>query len=457
VSRLVVIGDVLLDRDVDGTAARLAPDAPVPVLDDPTEHPRPGGAGLAAALAAATGRPVSLVCALGRDGAGATLAELLADAGVLVLDLGLDGPTPEKTRVRASGRALVRLDRGGGASPMGPLTVAAREAIAGAAAVLVSDYGRGMVAREDVRAALGALPADVPVVWDPHPKGPAPVPGVTLATPNESEAARLVPDGGAGLAAAEHRARTLAHRWRAVSVCVTRGAAGAVLVGGDRAALAIPSPALASGDPCGAGDCFAATAAVRLAAGALPSEAATAAVEAATAFVAAGGAGSAAARRFGRPRPRARENAAGLAARVRDAGGTVVATGGCFDLLHAGHVGALRAARALGDCLIVCINSDESVRRIKGPDRPLVPQDDRVAVLAALACVDAVTVFGDDDPRAVLRTLRPHLWAKGGDYAAADLPETPVLAEWGGRAVTVPYLSGRSTSGIIDTALQRAG
>jgi rfaE bifunctional protein nucleotidyltransferase chain/domain len=134
----------------------------------------------------------------------------------------------------------------------------------------------------------------------------------------------------------------------------------------------------------------------------------------------------------------------------------VVATGGCFDLLHAGHVGALRAARALGDCLIVCINSDDSVRRVKGPDRPLVGEEDRAAVLAALGCVDAVTVFEEDDPRAVLRALRPHVWAKGGDYAAADLPETPVLAEWGGCAVTVPYLTGRSTSGIIDTALSRA-
>ncbi len=110
------------------------------------------------------------------------------------------------------------------------------------------------------------------------------------------------------------------------------------------------------------------------------------------------------------------------------------------------------AARALGDCLIVCINSDDSVRRLKGPDRPLVPQEDRAAVLGALECVDAVAVFEEDDPREILRRLRPHVWAKGGDYAASDLPETPVLAQWGGRAVTVPYLSGRSTSRLIEEA-----
>jgi D-beta-D-heptose 7-phosphate kinase/D-beta-D-heptose 1-phosphate adenosyltransferase len=130
----------------------------------------------------------------------------------------------------------------------------------------------------------------------------------------------------------------------------------------------------------------------------------------------------------------------------------VVATGGCFDLLHAGHVRMLEAARALGDCLIVCLNSDDSVRRLKGPDRPLVGLQDRAAVLAGLACVDAVAAFEEDEPSAVLRRLRPDVWAKGGDYAVADLPEAAVLADWGGRAVIVPYVSGRSTTRLIEVA-----
>jgi D-beta-D-heptose 7-phosphate kinase/D-beta-D-heptose 1-phosphate adenosyltransferase len=130
--------------------------------------------------------------------------------------------------------------------------------------------------------------------------------------------------------------------------------------------------------------------------------------------------------------------------------------GGCFDLLHAGHVRMLAAARALGDCLIVCLNSDASVRRLKGPDRPLTGEQDRAAVLAALGCVDAVAVFEEDDPRAVLRDLRPHVWAKGGDYAVADLPEARTLAEWDGRVVLVPYVAGRSTTNLIEEA-RRAG
>jgi rfaE bifunctional protein nucleotidyltransferase chain/domain len=129
-----------------------------------------------------------------------------------------------------------------------------------------------------------------------------------------------------------------------------------------------------------------------------------------------------------------------------------VATGGCFDLLHAGHVRMLAAARALGDCLVVCLNSDASVRRLKGSDRPLVGQADRAAVLAGLSCVDAVVVFEEDDPSAVLRGLRPDVWAKGGDYAIADLPERAVLEEWGGQAVIVPYVAGKSTTRMIEVA-----
>jgi D-beta-D-heptose 7-phosphate kinase/D-beta-D-heptose 1-phosphate adenosyltransferase len=447
VSRLVVVGDALLDRDLDGSARRLAPDAPVPVVDGVREHARAGGAGLAALLAAADGHDVTLICAIGRDPAGARLRALLD--GVELCDLGLDGATPEKVRVRAGGRALVRMDYGdGAASQPGPLGPEAARALEEADAVLVSDYGRGVAAEPSVRAAIGGLPGVTPVVWDPHPCGPAPVPGALLVTPNAAEAGADPHD----LRAAERAARELAARWRALNVCITLGARGALLAGGDGPPLAVPAPVAAGGDPCGAGDCFAATAAGRLAAGALPSEAVAAAVAAASAFVAAGGA-AAAGRRH--PEPSGPEDARALAARVRASGGTVVATGGCFDLLHAGHVRMLAAARALGDCLIVCLNSDASVRRLKGPDRPLVAQADRAAVLAGLGCVDAVEIFAEDDPGAVLRELRPHVWAKGGDYAVADLAERTVLAEWGGQAVIVPYVAGRSTTRMIHEARAR--
>jgi rfaE bifunctional protein nucleotidyltransferase chain/domain len=137
---------------------------------------------------------------------------------------------------------------------------------------------------------------------------------------------------------------------------------------------------------------------------------------------------------------------------IRNQGGTVVATGGCFDLVHAGHVETLEAARSLGDCLVVCLNSDASVRRLKGPSRPLVDQADRRRVLSSLSCVDAVVVFDEDSPDRILAELKPDIWVKGGDYSAEQLPEREVLAQWGGQAVTVPYLTGRSTTQLVETA-----
>src|SRR4029450_5230945 len=140
---------------------------------------------------------------------------------------------------------------------------------------------------------------------------------------------------------------------------------------------------------------------------------------------------------------------------VRARGGTVVATGGCFDLLHAGHVATLRAARALGDCLVVCLNSDDSVRRLKGPGRPLVPEADRVAVLEALGCVDVVVPFDERTPEAVLQRLRPGGFAKGGDYALGGLPGAALLSSWGGQAVVLPYLEGRSTTQLMKEVVRR--
>jgi D-beta-D-heptose 7-phosphate kinase/D-beta-D-heptose 1-phosphate adenosyltransferase len=145
-----------------------------------------------------------------------------------------------------------------------------------------------------------------------------------------------------------------------------------------------------------------------------------------------------------------------LVRRIRGRGGRVVATGGCFDLIHAGHISTLQAARALGDCLVVCLNSDDSVRRLKGSDRPLVRQEERAAVLRALRCVDAVVVFDEDTPEAVLERLRPDVWAKGGDYALDELPEARVLARWGGETAILPFVEDRSTTRLLEEAAGRA-
>ncbi|EPD95390.1 D-glycero-beta-D-manno-heptose 1-phosphate adenylyltransferase [Streptomyces albus] len=498
---LVVVGDTLLDTDVEGRASRLAPDAPAPVLDVSEEHSRPGGAGLAAVLAGAfcrdpvrdalpsvlraerpgpdgfagqdPDRPeIVLVTALGQSRSDQLVRDLLAPR-VTVLELPLRGSVPVKTRLCADGRPLLRVDRGGGT--VGPVTDEVRAALAGAHTVLVSDYGRGVAAR--LRAELAVLAGHTQVVWDPHPRGEPPVPGARLVTPNAAEARALCSDqypdlDGDGPHGHGRRGAALAAEWRSAAVAVTLGRRGAVLARpGDEAPLYFPPLQEADGDPCGAGDCFAATAARALADGALPEEATHEAVRRSGAFVAAGGVrnpalwGGVPGGAAGHPVPAAPGRGPGgsladaraLAADVRARGGTVVATGGCFDLLHAGHVGMLQNARRTGDCLIVCLNSDVSVRRLKGEGRPITPEADRISVLAGLDCVDAVAVFDENTPERLLRELRPHVWVKGGDYGTERLPEAATLEEWGGRVLLLPYLDGRSTTALARRAADHHG
>jgi D-beta-D-heptose 7-phosphate kinase / D-beta-D-heptose 1-phosphate adenosyltransferase len=460
---LVVVGDSLLDRDVDGEVRRLAPDAPAPVLAEKSSVDRPGGAALAALLAVGHGYEVSLVTALADDEGGARLAELLAAAGVTVYPLRAPGRTPEKIRLRGSGQVLLRLDRGGEGpgrpAPVGPHD-AALDAIRSASVVLANDYGRGLLREEHLREALSE--GSAPLVWDPHRRGPGAVPNARLVTPNEAELRELAGVGSDGprLAVAARGAERLRHRWRAGAVAVTMGRDGALLCHAGPTPLVVPAPIRAQGDACGAGDRFAAAAAMALADGALVSEAVQSAVAEAAAYVACGGPASV----LVDPPPPAptrpgRDQAGALVAQVRARGGTVVATGGCFDLLHAGHVATLQAARQLGDCLVVCLNSDASVAALKGPDRPLVNQADRARLLAALGCVDAVVVFGEQTPHAVLSWLRPDVWVKGGDYADGGvpaLPEAELVRRWGGQTVVVPYLAGRSTSQLVAAARLRA-
>jgi len=454
---LVVVGDTLLDRDVEGQVRRIAPDAPAPVLDERTTADRPGGAGLAALLAAGHGYDVALITAVAGDAGGARLSELLTAAGIEVYALPLPGATPEKVRLRAGGQVLLRLDRGGDAATPGEPPQAALAVLAEASAILVSDYGRGVARRPELRAAIER--AKAPVVWDPHPDGPAPVPGVRLVTPNEAEVRKLSGDagGGSALTTAQRAGQMLRQRWRAGAIAVTVGAGGAILCHAGPTPLVVPAASREDGDTCGAGDRFAATAALALASGALVSEAVQEAVTAATTYVAAGGVAAALARPA--PAPPRRSDASRVIAEVRARGGTVVATGGCFDLLHIGHLATLQAARKLGDCLIVCLNSDASVAALKGPDRPLTAQDDRARLLGALDCVDAVVIFEETTPEAVLTWLRPDVWVKGGDYAdgGPDLPEADLVRRWGGQTVIVPYLDGRSTTETIAAARAAAG
>jgi rfaE bifunctional protein nucleotidyltransferase chain/domain/rfaE bifunctional protein kinase chain/domain len=462
--RLVVVGDALLDRDVVGTVDRVAPDAPVPVLAATESVDRPGGAALAAALATDLGVAVTLIAPVPDDAGGARLRALLDEAGVELCALPVDGPMPEKIRIRAGGHLLMRVDQAGVPAPVPErLPQAAVAALRAATGVLVSDYGRGVTGMADLRRTVTEVAKRRPVVWDPHPRGSDPVPGVLLATPNEAELAHHVPPepGSGRLAGVAARAGRLCDAWQVQALAVTLGADGALVAQSAATPLVVPATPTRGGDPCGAGDRFAAAVAAALTRGGILSEAVTQAVGAASRYVAAGGA---AAWRPGGPTPRPERAAIGLAAALAAAqaarlhGGTVVATGGCFDLLHVGHLSTLRAARQLGDCLIVCLNSDRSVRALKGTTRPVVPQSDRARLVAALDCVDAVVTFDELTPERVLDQLRPDVWVKGGDYFLAGpdgepaLPEAELVRRWGGQTVVVPYLSGRSTTQLIAAA-----
>lgn len=455
---LVIVGDCLLDVDLVGSVGRVCPDAPALVVDEDARRPRPGGAGLAALLAARAGEPVTLVTALADDDEAEVLRTQLGRVPVVAGPA--NTPTPVKTRVRAAGHTLARIDRTRAGTPT--VTAEMLAALRSADAVLVSDYGRGLTEDAALRNVLTELAGRVPVVWDPHPKGASPVRGVTLATPNLDEARRMSGQSGDGVTEAEAAATMLRARWRAGAVAVTLGGRGALLAwvdgdvdggvgggvgGGEERTRLVPAPPVAVADPCGAGDRFA----VAVTAALMRHETVPAAVEQAVAaaarFVADGGAAEITGGSFPDGTPDDDVAAAcHLADQIRARGGTVVATGGCFDLLHAGHIRTLSAARAMGDCLVVCMNSDDSVRALKGPGRPLNGEADRAEVLRALGCVDHVVVFAETSPERVLAELRPDVWVKGGDYTPETLPETELVRGWGGEVVVVPYHDGRSTT-----------
>jgi rfaE bifunctional protein nucleotidyltransferase chain/domain len=354
---------------------------------------------------------------------------------------------------------MLRLDRGDGTPVNRPLPAQAKAALAGAGAICVADYGAGVTALPAVREALGGVASRVPLVWDPHPRGAPPVAGCALVTPNAEEARHFCDQPGCD------PAEVLLRKWAAHAVCITRGVHGARVHAHGLAACHVGIPEGTpqdAADVCGAGDRFAVAAAVALASGADPVAAVKTAVADAARFVAAGGAAA-----VSTPVPggdagivsaatqledTTAVDAIALAERLRRAGRTGVATGGCFDLLHTGHVRLLRQARELGDALIVLVNSDESVRALKGDGRPVMRDVDRARVLAALGCVDAVAIFDGPTPERLLDTLRPDIWVKGGDYAADELPESDTVRRHGGTVIILPTVAGYSSSRLIAAA-----
>jgi D-beta-D-heptose 7-phosphate kinase / D-beta-D-heptose 1-phosphate adenosyltransferase len=450
---LVVIGDTLLDRDVIGNSRRSCPDAPAPVVDVESVEDRAGGAGLAAALAARPGWSVTLATSLGADEAGVRARKWLQDKGVRIVPLSVNRGTVGKMRVVVNGRVALRLDDRGhllGSAERSELS--AEDAadldalLCSSHAVLVSDYGGGVTADAGVRSALARQVALRPVVWDPHPRGAEPVAGCAVVTPNRLEAQQFTGLSGQPLPVL---ARELRVRWGAEAVSVTDGERGVRTSARRHGTLATAAPPVAGPvDPCGAGDVFAGRLAGALGEG----------LDLRTALESAAGEVSAWLGRGSHVRAGhdGREKSPSLLTdmdrveRVRAHGGSVVATGGCFDVLHAGHLALLESAAAMGDALVVLLNSDASVWRRKGRGRPVNSAANRSRLLEALRMFDAVVVFDEDDPRRALASLRPDVWVKGGDYRPADLVETGLVERMGGRVEIVPFEAGLSTSSVLD-------
>jgi len=462
--RVAVLGDVMLDAYVWGDVQRISPDAPVPVVDLRRRSWAAGGAANVALNLAAAGASVRLVGVVGDDAGGASLARLLADAGIdatgLVVESGRR--TTTKTRVIARGQQLIRLDeedRGTVRASTSP-EIARRvgDALEDADAALVSDYAKGLVDGPLLRAAVEATSGRRPLVVDPKARDLSRYRGCTAITPNraEAEAAAGVPiatdedvAAAAGAIAAASGAR---------QVLITRGDRGLSLSDAGRVTH-VPARAREVYDVTGAGDTVIAYFTLGLAAG----------IDAAEAAFLANAAASVAVSKVGTtvvtPEEVVRALEAGIATaskvldagqarafveRERSRGRRIVFTNGCFDLLHAGHVHLLDRARAEGDVLVVAVNSDASIRRLKGPERPLVSEADRTRVLAALDAVSAVVVFEEDTPKALIEALRPDVLVKGGDYAVSQIVGADWVTAHGGRVATIPLVAGRSTSALVE-------
>lgn len=466
--RVACLGDVMLDVDVACGAGRLSPEAPVLVFQEGPHRARPGGAANVAMNIAALGAEVCLAGLIGMDEAGTRLAALLGEGGVetRLLRAGHGHPTTTKTRYVADGQQLLRIDRER-AEPLGPALAA--ELVAGLAAgagridaVVLSDYGKGVVVPPLIEACHAlARRHRIPVLVDPkgiHWQAYGPV---DLIKPNAGELAAFtaLPCTSDDEVAAALRAAL--ERCAASALVVTRAERGAAYLCRETGAVGyVPAEAVEVADVCGAGDTNLATLASLLAAGtpladaiALAQRASAIAVQrhgtavvSALDLLAAGDA---------HRHPAAEDKVLTLpwllelVGQWRDQGLRIGFTNGCFDLFHPGHVRALEQARACCDRLVVGLNADASVRRLKGPARPVLGEADRALVLAAQASVDAVALFGEDTPETLIAALRPDVLVKGGDYDPDHVAGGALVRSYGGRVVVTDLVPARSTSSII--------
>jgi D-beta-D-heptose 7-phosphate kinase/D-beta-D-heptose 1-phosphate adenosyltransferase len=438
-----VFGDLMLDEYVHGPVDRISPEAPVPVLRVAEVEQRMGGAANVAGQVAALGARAVLAGAVGDDQAGEQLRELGYRAGIdtrCVVPVG-GRHTTRKLRVLGQGQQLIRLDW----EETVPLS---EETLLGIVAqlaegrspdaIVVSDYAKGTITPAVVaKLAEVARRVGCPLLADPKRADLGTYRGVGVLTPNLAELA-LAAGRRVGADDLED---------------VGRVAAGLM----QSEPQHIPAVRRAVRDVTGAGDTMIAVLATTLAAGASLRQAAEIANTAAGLAVGEVGAVAIVAAeirralggRFG-GKILDRQSLAALADIWRTAGKRIVFANGCFDMLHAGHLSLLQQAAGLGDALVVAINSDASVRRLKGPDRPVTHEQDRARIVAGLECVDAVTVFEEDTPLETLAAVRPDVLVKGQDYTAREVVGRELVEAGGGHVVLLPLLPGRSSTSLVE-------
>jgi D-beta-D-heptose 7-phosphate kinase/D-beta-D-heptose 1-phosphate adenosyltransferase len=475
---VLVVGDLILDRYVWGYAERISQEAPVPLLRaDHREH-RLGGAASVATMLRALGAEVRLIGGVGRDAEAVIVRKLLADLEIddrLVVTLD-DRPTTLKERYigRAQDRhpqQMIRVDYEA-RDPIPPAVEShiweqLPEAVAHADIVLISDYDKGVCTPSLLRSLITACRSlDVRVVADPiRSHDYSKYQGVHCMTPNRLEAQLATGMTIAAPADALEVGRKLLHTLKMECVVVTLDRDGMALVHSDGRERLVPTRPRQVYDITGAGDMVLSVVGLCLACGADYEEAAALGNVAGGLEVEKIGVALLTRQEIlrdlldhHRPESAKRLDREGLLAEVRrrrDAGQTVVFTNGCFDLLHPGHVRLLRQASALGDFLVVGLNSDASVRRLKGPDRPINDEDARAEVLGALECVDAVTVFEEDTPQELIGAILPDVLVKGGDYRPEEVVGREEVEASGGRLVLIPLVEGHSTSQIVLRAADR--
>ncbi len=466
--RVLVVGDVMLDRYIRGEVARISPEAPVPVVRVVEETHGPGGAANVAVNLARLGARAVVAGFVGADECGAMLKAGLQQQGVEArLVTCPDFPTTSKMRVLGGGQQMLRLDcervSERRTEEYARLMELACEALAECDAVVLSDYAKGALEEELCRELIGAArAAGKPVLVDPKHEDFSRYAGATTVCPNLTELRRAAKLEDDGLATALDAAERMVTEFDLEFLTVTLGERGIALVRPGHRAV-VKAEAQQVFDVSGAGDTVIATLALAACSGLTP-EAGIALANAAAGIVVSK-VGTAPVEKHELIAALAQEmqlhaqekvvDRAELLFRVglwRQKQERVVFTNGCFDLLHVGHLAVVEQARRLGDRLVVAINSDDSVRRLKGPGRPIVNEQERARMLAALAAVDAVVVFDEATPLELIRAMRPDVLVKGGDYAAADVVGAREVESWGGRVEIVPLVEGVSTTRLMEAA-----